>query len=549
VLNRQSVRTKLILGFGIVIVLTCALAIVGMVAINSLRANTETIANQGVSQLQLSKQLQFYVRTADDYGAWYILSVKPSDITEYQNRYNQNVQAVAQTETAIRQLSLTVEQMNALADFDKHWSSYLTDNNSAFKLYQQGNQSAAAAQYIVVPADDIIQSAQVYVDLVTKMVSQQRDNAQSTGTTSMMFICVVGISTLIISIACAWLIANSLSTKITRLIGVARRISYSADPGIRAKVIEKTGDPGHDELGQLVVSFGEMATIITNLSCTLNDGAGQVSEAAGQVTQAINQVAQGAQDQAAQLVSANHEIDMVSNQSKELQETSLETMRAMENVKTSVTLTAEKIRRLGERSQEIGLIVRTIDEVAEQTNLLALNAAIEAARAGEHGRGFAVVADEVRKLAERSAVATKDIAKMINETQQDTCHAVEAMEQGVVEVEKAFGHVAATEQQAQNMSERTLAVNHAISSVASVAEENGSSAEEVSAATEEVTAQTEEVVSAANEMADMAENLEEGLRVFYRDPLYQPTQHHGHEYESPQRPVHAQKRPPFRHAA
>jgi methyl-accepting chemotaxis protein len=91
---------------------------------------------------------------------------------------------------------------------------------------------------------------------------------------------------------------------------------------------------------------------------------------------------------------------------------------------------------LGEHSQQIGEIIQVIDDIAEQTNLLALNAAIEAARAGEHGKGFAVVADEVRKLAERSSKATKEIAELITNIQKLTAGAVKAMEEGTGEVEQ-----------------------------------------------------------------------------------------------------------------
>src|SRR6185437_8738760 len=134
-----------------------------------------------------------------------------------------------------------------------------------------------------------------------------------------------------------------------------------------------------------VVAFGEMAALLNALAQRLNVGSGQASEAAMQVTTAIGQVAQGAQSQADQLVNANHELDDLAQQSSGLRAFSVETMQAMDMLKTSVSLTAERIRTLGERSTEIGQIIQTIDEMAEQTNLLALNAAIEAARAGEHG--------------------------------------------------------------------------------------------------------------------------------------------------------------------
>ena len=107
-----------------------------------------------------------------------------------------------------------------------------------------------------------------------------------------------------------------------------------------------------------------------------------------------------------------------------------QTLVKMKVIAESVRGTAGKVEELGKRSDQIGRIVGVINDIADQTNLLALNAAIEAARAGEQGRGFAVVADEVRKLAERTTMSTKEIATMIEAVQGDTRLAVEAMEQG-----------------------------------------------------------------------------------------------------------------------
>jgi methyl-accepting chemotaxis protein len=246
--------------------------------------------------------------------------------------------------------------------------------------------------------------------------------------------------------------------------------------------------------------------------------------------------------------------------------TTYETIEGMKKMKEAIDLVSLRVADLGQRSREIGSIVATIDDIAAQTNLLALNAAIEAARAGDQGRGFAVVADEVRKLAERSSVATREIAALIGSIQTGVSEAVKAMERGSREVESGYGlageagtaledilessqavgqqvnqitaaaeelnalsgnmvnviqqisktieqNAAATEAMAGNSS----SVSNSIESVSSVAGENSASAQEVSASVEEMSAGVEEVLASAQTLAEMSADLKASVAAFKTD--------------------------------
>jgi methyl-accepting chemotaxis protein len=358
-------------------------------------------------------------------------------------------------------------------------------------------------------------------------------------------------------------------------------------------------------LRKMITEMGKAAASVADTAVRVNDAAALSEAGTSQISQTIGQVAAGAADQArvstdtsmamlelGQVIdqvgsgaartasSVDAQADAIGQMAVAIREATTasdevnaagraagtaadkgalavrETASGMARIKQAVDTGTVVVTNLGAKGTQIGAIVQTIEDIADQTNLLALNAAIEAARAGEQGKGFAVVADEVRKLAERSRTATKEIAALISEVQKGTAQAVAAMEIGAREVasgsslaersaaaldeiaaavaasnaavaritvavgamESSSANVVAasdtiaaiaatTNEAAGSMSASALRVNDAVESIAAISEENSASAEEVSAATAELSEQSQGVFESASTLTEASDKL------------------------------------------
>lgn len=184
-----------------------------------------------------------------------------------------------------------------------------------------------------------------------------------------------------------------------------------------------------------------------------------------------------------------------------------ETKEMMEKIAETVSHSANTVRALGESSEQIGQIIQVIDDIADQTNLLALNAAIEAARAGEHGRGFAVVADEVRKLAEKTVKATKEIAEMIENIQADTGGAVASMQEGVSQVEEGKRKAEEATAALDQIKESVESVSYEVSQIARATDEQSKATELMAQSVENISKVASENSIASKESAQAVEQL------------------------------------------
>lgn len=354
--------------------------------------------------------------------------------------------------------------------------------------------------------------------------------------------------------------ANGLNVASNQLASAAEQAGQATSQiSITVQQVAKGTSDQSQSVNLTVGAVEQMSQAISGVA----KGAQEQSKAISKASEVTAQISAAIQQVAGNVAAVTRDSAAAAEAARSGTSTVDETLQGMQSIKIKVGASAEKVQEMGKRSEEIGAIVETIEDIASQTNLLALNAAIEAARAGEHGKGFAVVADEVRKLAERSSQATKEIGGLITGIQKTVDEAVKAMEEGSKEVEIGVvsankagtalsdiltaalavnkqaveagnaadlmnvsagelvsavdsvsavveENTAATEEMAANSTE----VTQSIENIASVSEENSAAIEQVSASTEEMRAQVDEVNASAQSLADIAKVLTEVVAKF-----------------------------------
>ncbi|MCK0469926.1 methyl-accepting chemotaxis protein [Halalkalibacter sp. APA_J-10(15)] len=479
--------------------------------------------------------------------------IQSLDVGEYADAY------LVDSEQVLVTPALSIEDSESPVDTVASQAIANTESGSAAYEDPAGNAVLGSYQYIPLLDWGLV------LEVEEQAALQEANQLQTQMIT--LFSIVIAVSIAFIAFI-AFAIARSLTKPIIQMVNGVQRV---ANGDLRETIdIQAHQLKSKNEIHQLAQFFNKMTESLQQLvsqvvdksqnvastSEELTASTEQISKATEEITESIQNVATGAEQQmktseqttalsnntakeAQQVATHMEEIDQSTSRTASLSSDGDKLVqKAVQQIEiiNERTISSEKVvKMLNDKTKEIGQIVTVITEIAEQTNLLSLNASIEAARAGEQGKGFAVVASEVRKLAENTATSSQQIATLINQTQQETVAAVEAMietrkvvHEGTEYVSSAGNAfkditeaVTGVSSQVKNIMTSIQSMNQTIhevveanEAVTELSRESATYSENVASASEEQNATMEEIASAANELAYMAEELNKTVEHF-----------------------------------
>lgn len=555
----KTISRRIVFSFSIVIAIMIGYIAYNYYAITQSNNATEQIVQQELQLLiaDFEQAQTIDLRIAAVRG--YVLSGNE----KYKEIFQDNVAKAADNEEK-RSALTTSGEFGKYAQMAKEWNRYI--EQQVFAVYDKG-QTELAIQNLTKMDDTATAIREGYEGLAAQRkqaINEVGTDMIAAGENKQLIAIVVGIFIVLLAVMIELLSARGISRPIITLTERMQRMTKGdlSEPPLPIQ--------SKDEVGQLMEATNTMADILNQLLKHIQTVSDEVAAHSEELLQSTTEVKAGTEQVATTVTEiasgterqANHAADVASSindfavkvttvhdGSKDVQQYSQEvkalteegrdamtsSTKQMEAIQQMVKNAVDQVTGFSKQTQEISKLVAVIQNIAAQTNLLALNAAIEAARAGEQGKGFAVVADEVRALAEQVAFSVDDITAIVRAIQDDSSTVTSSLEQGYGEVEKGTAQIATTNTTFYRIADaidaiaasingmssdlhgvvhNTVTIHQSVDDIAAVSEQSAAGIQETSATIEQAASSMEEMKHSAEHLAEMAEQLNGLIRRF-----------------------------------